>query len=195
MRFTNTTKYNTRDLRRLCMAGLAAAGADHRLYGVSCAPSQRHMRGRAACPGTWLRLMLPQPPQHMEALGLAKPLDVGVVARVLEHEIAHTLGVHHKDMDGAVKSCAVYADTAPVPAWAAGLTVRLRAWVPGPDKWARIKARRDHATKMAARWARKLKLAQRKAKVWAARVRQYARLYGKECMPQAAGQAEGGSDA
>lgn len=158
MKLINRTKYRSDDLRKLISA---AHFRMHAPVGKTVEVRQGRSRhhGRAALSGGWMMISLP-PPGHA---------NVTEVARVLEHEIAHNLGVTHEEMDEAVKYC-----TQEVP-WANGLELRAKTVKAAPTMEERIAARADKARAMLARWDRKVRLAKTMRAKWQVKVRYYER--------------------
>jgi len=128
MRLVNLTKWETRDLRKLVSATFRAYPVDARKYVVEVRPRRRlGTRGYAWYGLPRIVVFVPNPSllrktaREYEEMGsgFRPPTDFDSVAfaRVLTHEIAHTLGVRHRDMP-PLKT--INAD------WAGGFTVRPR---------------------------------------------------------------------
>lgn len=163
MRIQNNTKYSTADLRKFFNAGLTHMGADRDKWISVFYSKSRHVHGRACIggsfgAGTWIEMWLPRGPH---------PLDLTSVARVFEHEVAHSLGVRHEDMDVDVRVCRQSV------MWHEGLTIGVvEATKTKVDHVARREA---HARRMLERWERKLKLAKTRFSKWSTKVRYYER--------------------
>jgi len=135
----NRTSYRTSDLRRFIVAGLLAKGADLNLHvevrhnrGTNCGGEA--VVGRDGRQGRFLRLWLPRP-------GRAETTDDPLLdlARTLEHEIDHALGLTHRDM---------LPFRALRPTWHVGLLIRAEEPKPRLTVEERVRARAEHARKM-----------------------------------------------
>jgi len=162
----NRTSYRTSDLRRFIVAGLLAKGADLNLHvevrhnrGTNCGGEA--VVGRDGRQGRFLRLWLPRP-------GRAETTDDPLLdlARTLEHEIDHALGLTHRDM---------LPFRALRPTWHVGLLIRAEEPKPRLTVEERVRARAEHARKMLEVHERKLLREERLVRKWAARVRYYVR--------------------
>jgi hypothetical protein len=175
VKLVNHTAFSSEDLRAFFTAGLKHAGAELDKT-ITVALSRRgrvHGRaqiGRGEVQGWWIRMWL--------------PADVGQrtksLAFVFEHEVAHSLGVRHEDMDPAVRWCHGNVtredfDTLPMPEWAVGFTIRLCPPKTTATLTAQERAsmRADHARRMMEKWERKLKLATNKVRKYRRTVRYY----------------------
>ena len=156
MKLRNKTRYETGDLRRIIQAAHDAQGVRATRKFVEVVYSRgQYCTGRAAYSGGFMVLRVPK----------INP-DVAAFARVIEHEVAHGLGIRHEDMDIDVFRC-----TQPVP-WAEGLSLRERE-PKSVVKVDRIAQRHQHALEMKARWERRSKAASRKLAKWRRVVKYY----------------------
>lgn len=180
LKLTNKTHYDSLDLRRLISAGLRALG-DERRYFVSVVYGGRgsSTSGYAYYNSGTIRLRVPRgytvnderKPRSVvyEALPLATVRDL---AHTLAHEIAHTNGVRHSEMDAGLKRCHHGGtDDAPTP-WADGLEIRAKAEKPKPEVDL-VSERARHAGEMLVRWERRVKAATTKMKSWRRKVAYY----------------------
>jgi hypothetical protein len=168
----NETRYRTADLRGLvlrCMNYLGLKGPKH----VRLSYSKRSTHWGYA----WLDVDLPHG-THREGKHVvltappADRLSIGRFASLVEHELLHTKGLRHKDMNRHQRYGA--HDDA-VPEWAKGLHLREKvpqAPIPVAD---RIAGREAHVKKMLARAERRLKLAATIVKKWRGKARYYDR--------------------
>lgn len=105
-------------------------------------------------------------------------LSLALFARVFEHEVLHTQGVKHRSMGPAVRYPNGSPD-APVPAWAAGLEVRVEeAPAPAPLEERRdelVAKREAHARAKLAEYEVKAKRVAKLAAKWRQKVRGYER--------------------
>lgn len=159
MRIVNETKYRTEDIKRFLVLAHEAMGAprDKKVRIVYSHCSQHW--GCASYGGRWMKLTLPGDPAKVNGLEFA---------RVIEHEIAHNLGIRHPEMDTLTRYC-----KQSVP-WAEGLALRVKEETPraSVDHVARREA---HARRMQERWQRRLDAAKRHHQKWTRKVRYYDR--------------------
>lgn len=184
LRIKNATHYDRRDLYALIAAGLRALG-DDRQYVVTV----RYGRGSGLYSSGWayynsgtIRLCIPRGKRDM-ATGRRVPYDempadaVTDMARTLAHEIAHTNGVSHAEMNCCHKrEHNGGTDNAPVP-WAEGLRVRAKAVEPAPIVLidSVVAERAAHAAAMLSTWERKVKAAKTRCAKWRRKVAYYER--------------------
>lgn len=180
MKLVNETMFSSEDLRAFFTAGLKAGGAElDKTIMVSYSRRDRvHGRaqiGRDGAQGRWIKMWIPK------GAGQAAMFDElkRSLAFVFEHEVAHSLGVEHADMDEAVRRChgniplEAFAKLA-MPGWSVALSIRVL-----PPKTVKLTAaerasmRADHARRMMEKWERKLKLAAGKVKKYRRTVRYY----------------------
>jgi hypothetical protein len=166
VKLRNTTRYRTDTLRRFLRAGIVANGLDPKGYGIRVIPARgRRHCGLAYLDASWVRLSIP-----------TGALDVGVLARVFEHELAHNRGVRHEDMDPDTLAC-----RGPCPDWAVSFTpadfeVAEPPKVPRAERMtALVLKREEHARRMLEAWERKAKRAVKSAAKWRGVVRGYER--------------------
>lgn len=104
----------------------------------------------------------------------SKSVDPQSLAKVAAHEMAHTRGVRHKDMN-----CTRYGY---VPgwrefyAWAKDMPIEKRAAKTAPSRDAKRLKKLDAAAVAVKNWTRKLKLAETKLKLWSRRLRALEKL-------------------
>lgn len=159
MKLINKTSYRTDDIRALVVAAHQAMGADMmKTVEVNQGRSRHH--GRASYTGGWMMISLPPPGKG----------DIKIVAQVLEHEIAHNLGIRHEDMDEDVRSC-----RQEVPWLRPELLLRAKEEKPALTLSDRVRQREEKARRMLDRWDRKVKLAKTIRAKWAAKVSYYER--------------------
>lgn len=164
MRIVNKTRYRTDDLRRwLNAAHKAMAAPTHKTVEVKY--SHRGMAwGCASFSGGWMMLTLPGDPDKVGG--------VGRLAQLLEHEIAHNLGLRHGEMHPSTRRGAAREPGS----WEEGMELpRLREEPSKPSPEDRVAQREAKARKMLERWERKVKLAKTRLAKWAAKVRYYER--------------------
>jgi len=161
LKIDNRTEYSTQDLRRFFLAGLTAGGAEgYRHVVVVYSRTQHHGRasiGGNCGQGSWITMYAP-------AMG---KLDLLKFAQVFDHEVAHTMGVRHKDMAEDLLYCEHK------PTWHEGLEIRHVA--PAKPKVDRAAQREERARKNLVEWERRLKRAQTFVRKWRAKVRYYDR--------------------
>jgi hypothetical protein len=132
MNIINETNFRTDDLRRFIVSGLRAMGADVSRPTVFTIKYSRgaHTTGWARYDGSRVLLRLPADldsgAEFRSNYNRASRRDsdwtpLREAARVLEHEIAHTLGLKHRDMTTALRWC-----RAPWPTWVEGTTLRIK---------------------------------------------------------------------
>ena len=137
LRISNETRWSTRDIRKLVVAGLKAEGQ----WGPGeCYMVRIRYSRRSGGVGGWgfynRNSLMVAPPK----LGDRPELPHGTVmemARVLIHEIGHNTGLTHKDM--------VPTRQIQVP-WAEGLRVRAATVKPKPTPAERADQRAAHVT-------------------------------------------------
>jgi len=164
LKIKNKTRYSTRDLRRFFTAGLRALGASElKTIDVAYSRGARvHGRARYPSPDIWssnsqglfIWMTLPARASFLKLLELAQ---------VFEHEIGHTLGLRHREMQSWW--------TLGCP-WAEGLTIRhldapIQRAVPAPER------REARARAHIARLETQLVRTQRLLRKWRAKVRYY----------------------
>lgn len=173
LRIKNETRYSTRDLRRFFTAGLRALGASEEKW-----IKVRYSRGSVAGLAEIGRddrqgyriWMLPDRPVAIvtgsDGRVVRTPIAqmgasrLAAFASTFEHEIAHTLGISHREMSHA-------------PAggeWWVGLTIRV---MPEPIKIPAVERREARARTHVEKLEQQLARTQRLLKKWRARVRYY----------------------
>jgi hypothetical protein len=131
-RLTNASGYNTEDLKRFFNAGLDAFGVGWRDITVVAAPQRSRgcaNIGKRGRPGRNIVIAI-APPSRFTMKRLC---------RLLEHEMAHTLGVEHEDMPARL-----LWSRGNVPRWAKGLRIRYEGRAPDQLALTR-KPPRDHS--------------------------------------------------
>lgn len=181
LKLDNQTRYDTAGLRALIMAGLQACGA-HGPREVTV----RYGTGRSWAAvgedvqhgGHGVTILMRVDRWEISAAAKAEgrsprqhPTTLNVLrfAQVLEHEIAHTMGLRHPEMTRALLYC-----EQPVP-WADGFTVGVQPEPAKPSREAKRASSLAHAQKMLAKAERRLKIAQGVHKRWSRRVKFYSR--------------------
>lgn len=160
-RVTNKTQYHTADLRRFFRAGLRAMGAEDDKR-ILVAYSKRSIHwgcayiGRGDRQGRGITMTIPK-----------GKLDLLQLAQVFEHEVSHSLGLHHKDMAPDVADCKTN------PTWHLGIEIRYSE--PVNVKVDHVAKREEQARKMLDKWERRLRATQNRVKKWRAKVRYYDR--------------------
>lgn len=183
LRIENHTDYRTGDLKRLFLAGLRALGAssdkvirvrytrENRPTVRGCAQLGnvfRQEEGFCRREANWAEMRLPRDPSKLE---------IGIVARVFEHEVLHLMGVDHRAMTRAQRFC-----EGATPAWAEGRTLRVRA----VTLKARLtldekrEARRLHLQSKLAEWEAKEKKARTYRRKYQQKVRAFERYLAKQ---------------
>ena len=178
MKISNKTEWDTRDLRTYFLRGLKAKGADPRKYRIYVHYSKAGGRAPAKRRGGkiegwvdengismhgWARLNLP-------IITMFTPrgeFDLDYFGRVFEHEIDHTLGLHHKDMIDIRKMN---------PLWVKGLSIQKKKTKEKQVKNVVVE-RANHAEKMMKKWERNIKRAETHFKKWKKKVKYYEQNY------------------
>ena len=122
----NQTTYLTEDLRALVRACLQHCGASNErevtvVYSRRACISGNGELPRGGRPGFRIRLRLPRPQWLDAQSGRDERWLLLYAARVLEHEITHTLGLKHRQMRNDIRKCTQDVQ------WAEGLRIRLHA--------------------------------------------------------------------
>jgi len=160
MKIINKTTYKTTDLKRFLMAGHKAHGADtQKVVRVVWSRHNTHW-GCATYSGSRMTLTIPKGDLNMAKLAL-----------VFEHELAHNLGLRHKEMDEETM-WGMHRHPLQMPEWAAGLELGQKE---EPSKMDPAAIRETHARKMLEQWEKKLKTAKCQRQKWALKVRYYDR--------------------
>jgi hypothetical protein len=159
VRVINYSQFDTRALRRFFHAGLKAMGAEtNKIIYVYNEGRRQYSRARL---GKWgqerLIWMVIHPDRNWTQFAL-----------VFEHEVAHNLGVRHREMDRET-----YGSSGVTPDWA-------KPHIPIPVKQAKPKrdivvVREAHARKMLERAGKRLKIAKTVYRRWARKVKYYER--------------------
>jgi hypothetical protein len=170
MKLINRTRYSKADLRRFFAAGIKAMGASTDKC-IMVFYRGKRKRSRAEYPfadgeGYHVWMVLPRE----NADGSLPQSELPRLACVFEHEIAHTLGVRHAEMDYESK----YA-TGDLPTWAQGLTIAAKPSPAAPTPTDRARAREAHARKMLERAQHRLKISQACVQRWRRKVSYYDR--------------------
>ena len=167
LRLKNDTTFRTDDLKLLVRYALRERGVADRLYWVRVHWNRR----RWTAIGGWGSYHVPHfrltIPYWMRGRDLA-PEEIELLCKVALHEIDHTLGLRHGEMICMWREM-------PVPAWAAGLVVRLKVATEKKPKEPLTVRRAEHVAKMLERAERRLKIAQTVAKRWRVKQRYYER--------------------
>jgi len=198
--FLNTTRWNTKDLRRFVMAGLkAAVGTWHR-YRVEIR-TRIYNLGRGEINGSWMAIYPPSPEitwsrtlEDGTVIGertmLFLPADeLRIMARTLEHEVLHNRGERHKDMDRSNAQCPIEWCEALIKA---GFTIRLDP----PKKKTKVDhqaKRASHANKMLEMHEANLKREQKLVRKWRNKVRYYKKALEKKAAKAAKGNENDGN--
>ncbi len=143
----------------------------------------RRVNGRAHYPGAWyyvdpkrgargglakIKMWLPRPPDDPEQAALFGDAMKEELAKVLLHEIDHTLGLRHDEM--------APWRSIDVP-WIEAMPLRREEEKVGPSaeqrRAARVEAREARARAKLAEWQRRLRAAQRKVGEYKRKVRYY----------------------
>lgn len=179
----NGTHYRTADLAALIRAGIREYGDDRR-YTVRVVYTRgggTSTSGYAYYNSGSITLRVPRyrtwnfPTSGKEQYSALPPETVRDLAKTLAHEIAHTNGVRHSEMDGALKRCCRGGtDDAPTP-WADGMEIRAKDAKPASSMDARIAERAEKARASLDRWERKAKAAAKWAAKWRRKVAYYER--------------------
>jgi len=169
MRIKNETNYQTNDLLKFISAGIRAMGCEknkivrvassHQRKHWGCAPYGYKTPSGGWSEGSRLMFSLPSP----------KDLNLAEFARVVEHEIAHNMGLRHGEMDDNTRYC-----NGPMPEWAKGLQIRVKE----KNRKAKrpiVEVNEERARAALEKWENRLKQAQRFARKWRKRVRYYDR--------------------
>ena len=195
LKIENKTRWRTGDLQKIFTAGLRALGAKGDKHVTVTTTRRRGTHGyaylgrvdkkicgegyrrREAC---GIRMMLPTP-DKLEVASSGRAGGLAELCRVWEHEVRHTLGVHHADMTPDQLYC-----RGGLPTWAEGLVLRERE---APAKKApeeraaeraerareKAAARAEKARRMLAAHERKLAQEKRLVAKWRKRVRYHER--------------------
>lgn len=159
----NKTNYRTNDLRRFFKAGLEAMGASinktiivHEIGGILC----RHKTWASYPINSFDHDDVPVEGSRI-SMGISKDdPSIGAYGRsfagTFHHEVLHTLGLMHKDMNSEAMWC-----RAPQP-WAEGLTIRKKSEPKPILKTKNLQL--EKAQKSLAKWQKKAKLAATKIK-------------------------------
>jgi len=182
MRVLNHTQYRTADLAAFFRAGLKAqVGAEWKSYVIEVYPygKRRISRARYNQPRIWM--VLPEEWQGPDGLwqsavrgwalprkwkSLPRRANIVRLAWVFVHEVGHTLGLHHKDMQtiGGME----------IPPWCLGLEIRSKE-APVRTSGDRATSRAAHVQAMVERWGRRLVVARRTLAKWRRKARYYER--------------------
>jgi hypothetical protein len=141
LRVVNETSYCTEDLRALIRACLRHCGASSEREVTVVYSRRPRCSGTGQLPvggeeGWRIRLRLPRS-KHLDAeRGRDERWLLLSAARVLEHEVGHTLGLNHRDMRRDLLRC-----VQDVP-WADGLRIRIRSNEVAPAPPPRANTRR-----------------------------------------------------
>lgn len=173
MKLVNKTHYRSDDLRKFFRAGLIALGAET-TKNITVTYSKRssdRIWGRASYGG-------PDRQGRNMTMCLGKDASSWSLIRfawVFEHEVYHTLGLRHSDMNEDTHWCR--GDV--LPTWAEGLQIRLRPSVTKPkqpreEKLARlIEQRQQKAWERLQEIESKLRRYLKLKKKWAAKLKRY----------------------
>lgn len=162
----NNTDYRTEDLRAFFKAGLLAMGAslakkivvDYAGKRKSCWATYPAYGGE----GFRIRMVL----DRDDPFSTGRSRDM---ASTFHHEVMHTLGLRHADMDKET-----LWSKKPQP-WADGLVIRRKAEKPKAVKAPLVERRAAKAQRALLKWQRVEARAKAAVKRWAAKVRYYAR--------------------
>jgi len=156
MKVENHTIYNTRDLRKLFLAGLKHEGMDPKNYKIVVKYRKGRTYGYAYYNRKWIQINLPKE---------CYQLSIKQVARTLVHEICHNRGLRHREMDYKT------IDTS----WAEGYSIRFEK--PKEKKRDIQLERFEHAKKMLDKYESKLKRQKNLVKKWKRKVYYYEKVF------------------
>lgn len=151
MKLDNRTDWDTKDLRRLCLAVIKHVGSKHHIITVEYSKRRRY-HGLAQVGGTKIWMYV-----------LKENFNVRDFAQILQHEIGHNMKLRHEDM----ASCWHFNTD-----YCKDLTVNKRAIKEKP-KVDLQKIRHEQARKKVQELASKLKRTETLLKKWQKKVRYY----------------------
>ncbi len=159
MEISNVTGYRLRDIRKLILAAFKAEGVSPADYDITVARTNRtRIHGRAGIGYHYIHMRIPETWDK----DLSQE-EIHIFAKVLVHEIGHTLGLVHKEQ--------VPVREIPTP-WADGLAIRRK-----PERIQIPVRERRYATarRKLVEHSRKLKREQNMVRKWRSKVRYYER--------------------
>ncbi len=173
LRLKNASRWRTDDLRRFLLAAIHAHGDPTRGYLVRVSNARRpHTRGLAFIGYPEFDLWIPNLVRGPDDRTM--PEDVlREAARVTVHEIAHTLGLRHGEMDRSLRACRPTGDED--TSWANGLLLRMKEVKAAPKPADRVAQREERSRDALARWERRLALAKTKVRTYRRKVAYYER--------------------
>lgn len=177
MKVTNQTGYETRYLRKLCLACERHAGSNPKYRRVYFYKTKGKMRGRAGINANWIEIWLPQTSlQWEDGIGsklvhkAAEP-DTKELCRIYLHELDHNLGIRdHKDMEHWWNIKVNFWPDETIP------RKPIKEVTPKPKQDV-ILQRYEKAKKKELEYLKKLKRTLQLTKKWKAKVRYYERTY------------------
>jgi hypothetical protein len=184
MKLVNKTEWSTKDLRKICLAGIKANGVNQRGYRVevSYQKGKSHKTNRQQCfvggrgyiqiPVFKLFMWGPQAYADKKMMPLSAD-EMRGLAGTINHEIWHNQGLHHRDMYNCLGAVLDREESSPEKtAWAKDLTLRPKEKRIVTRK-ARSDVKREHAEKMLSRASRRLKTAKTIFAKWQRKVKYY----------------------
>ena len=160
MEVINKTNYNTRDLRKLFLAGLKREGMDPLYYKIVVKYKRGGVFGYGSYDRKWIQINLPKEPHD----GLVKQ-----VARTFVHEICHNRGLEHKEMDYEAIGAS----------WSDGYVLRLKEEKPKKKKDLQME-RFEHAKKMFDKHESKFQRQKKIVNKWKQKVKYYTKAIDKK---------------
>lgn len=170
LKVINFTQYHTWDLRRFFLAGMTHRGTGPKTVTVQYSRYYGDIGGSAYMPQkgepeeTDITMLLPGR-KYLTGKDTNNPLDLLELAQVFEHELDHTMGLDHRDMQE-------WWDLKPT--WHEGLKIR---WVPklkrAPEKL--LQERRAQVEAKVTEWSKKARYARQKLAKWRKKLRYYKR--------------------
>jgi len=162
MKINNETKFSTRDLRKVFLAGLKDRGANYKSYRIRVYNSRKGIRGYAWVNSYDMAMGIPSKEDLTNSESMER------FAQVFIHEVDHTLGLKHREMKH-IRQIDV--------SWSEGMTIQKES--PKPKKTIsmqeRIDQREQKAKDKTAMYEKKVKHYQNLLKKWKKKVKYYER--------------------